>query len=144
MATKWPKVKNSPLKTYQPSYRHCTSKSPFTRLHKNVINNKRSLKNISIIFHMILLKSTSTLLRRGHTSFTSQLNFWSVPPCFCELLLLPMTHMMLHSDQKYFSLFSKKYFTDFCNDLVFRKLFTMAIQVVEFSSKGYKIRKVFG
>ena len=51
-------------------------------MHKNVINNKRSLKNISITFHMILQKA------RGHTSFTSQLNFWSVPPCFCELLLL--------------------------------------------------------
>ena len=104
LRTKRPKVKNPTLKTYQPSYRHCTSKSPFTRLLKNVISIKRSLKNISIIFHMILQKTHALRLRRGHyTSFTSQLNFWFVPPCFCELLLqlLPMTHMMLHSDPEF-------------------------------------------
>ena len=50
-------MKKPTLKTYQPSYRHCTSKSPFTRLHKNVISIKMSLKNISIIFHMILQKA---------------------------------------------------------------------------------------
>ena len=95
LQTKWPKVENPTLKTYQPSYRHCTSKSPFTQLHKNVISIKRSLKNISIIFHMILQKAQAhyidevTLALRHNWSFDlSPLAFVSY--CYSYYIRAPL------------------------------------------------------